>query len=63
MLNSRQTGGTVGRLHPADLAAAVAVTTVRAALREHAGLREVIFCCFADRDLAIYERLLQSPPA
>lgn len=42
--------------YPADAAAAIAVATVRA--EEIRSIREVIFCCFSERDLAIYRRLL-----
>jgi O-acetyl-ADP-ribose deacetylase (regulator of RNase III) len=41
--------------YPVDLAARVAVDTVRAAAGP--GL-EVIFCCFSARDLRVYEQLL-----
>lgn len=44
--------------YPPELAAAVAVSTVRAFDAPHGTLRTVIFCCFTDTDLAIYERLL-----
>src|SRR4051812_27611859 len=42
--------------YPVDLAARVAVDTVRAAAGP--GLDEVIFCCFSARDLRVYEQLL-----
>ena len=42
--------------YPFEAAAGIAVATVRAALP--AGLvEEVIFCCFAERDLAVYRAL------
>jgi O-acetyl-ADP-ribose deacetylase (regulator of RNase III) len=44
--------------YPFDLAARVAVETVRAALLEFGVLEEVIFCCFSSNDLAVYESLL-----
>lgn len=44
--------------YPIELAAPVAVTTVRQCLGSDAGLREVIFCCFAPSDLAVYQRYL-----
>lgn len=44
--------------YPIELAAAVAVTTVRASVGELASVHEVIFCCFSPGDLLIYERLL-----
>ena len=44
--------------YPVELAATVAVSTVR----EHEGVLpahgEIIFCCFSTHDLAVYERLL-----
>lgn len=46
--------------YPFELAAAVAVATVRAALPEHPSLREVIFCCHSAADLEVYQRLLGS---
>lgn len=47
--------------YPFDLAAKVAVNTVRAALLELGILEEVIFCCFSSNDLAVYEGLLGEP--
>ena len=47
--------------YPADEAARVAVSTVRAAGAKIEGLEEVVFCCFSARDLETYERLLASP--
>lgn len=47
--------------YPLEQAARIAVDTVRSALGELPGVREVIFCCFSERDLAIYQALL-SPP-
>jgi O-acetyl-ADP-ribose deacetylase (regulator of RNase III) len=46
--------------YPFDLAAKVAVNTVRAALLEFGVLEEVIFCCFSSNDLVIYEGLLRT---
>lgn len=46
---------------PFDLAAEIAVGTVRAATEAAAGVREVIFCCFSANDLKVYEKLLSSP--
>lgn len=46
--------------YPKDLAARVAVDTVRLALREPSGVvGEVLFCCFSSGDLKIYEELLE----
>lgn len=41
--------------YPPALAAQVAVATVRDALLAAPSLREVVFCCFSDADLALYE--------
>jgi O-acetyl-ADP-ribose deacetylase len=46
--------------YPIEAATAIAVTTVRETVREHANIREVIFCCFSADDLAVYERLLSA---
>ena len=46
--------------YPIELAAGVAVATVRATLGETQAIREVIFCCFSPHDLAIYEEALAS---
>jgi O-acetyl-ADP-ribose deacetylase (regulator of RNase III) len=44
--------------YPKELAAPVAVGTVREALPELPSIREVIFCCFSKGDLAVYQRIL-----
>jgi O-acetyl-ADP-ribose deacetylase (regulator of RNase III) len=44
--------------YPLELAAGVAVSTVRSAVRQHRCLREVMFCCFAAADANVYRRLL-----
>ncbi|ARN21727.1 O-acetyl-ADP-ribose deacetylase [Piscinibacter gummiphilus] len=44
--------------YPADLAARVAVRTVRESLAPQSSLDEVIFCCFSQEDQRLYERLL-----
>lgn len=46
--------------YPAEPAAEIAVSTVRAALQLHPGIDEVVFCCFSAAALAIYERMLGS---
>ncbi len=48
--------------YPPELAAQVAVTTVREALAAHPGLEQVMFCCFAASDLLLYQRLLAGAP-
>lgn len=44
--------------YPIEDAARIAVTTVDAALRSGADLREITFCCFSPDDLAVYQREL-----
>ena len=41
--------------YPVKLAARIAVATVRDLAPRHAALREVIFCCFSQGDLALYQ--------
>ena len=41
--------------YPIELAAQVAVSSVSEALPGVATISEVIFCCFSERDLAVYE--------
>ena len=45
--------------YPVEPAARIAVDTVRAALIEIEGVREVVFCCYSASDLGIYQGLLQ----
>lgn len=45
--------------YPLAQAAQVAVAAVDAALDDHPGIERVIFCCFSDDDLAVYERALR----
>lgn len=47
--------------YPIELAAHVAVSTVRAALQEFAVVQVVIFCCFSADDLQVYEQALKHP--
>jgi O-acetyl-ADP-ribose deacetylase (regulator of RNase III) len=49
--------------YPFDLAARIAIDTVRSASRGAAVLQEVIFCCFSERDLKVYRELLSPPRA
>lgn len=44
--------------YPIELAARVAVATVRSALSAAPDLREVIFCCYSPGDLQVYESVL-----
>jgi O-acetyl-ADP-ribose deacetylase (regulator of RNase III) len=47
---------------PIDLAAPIAVATVREAVAGATTLREVTFCCFSEQDLAVYEEVLARTP-
>jgi O-acetyl-ADP-ribose deacetylase (regulator of RNase III) len=44
--------------YPVELAAHVAIATVRTAVTEFPVIREVIFCCHSAADLAVYQALL-----
>jgi O-acetyl-ADP-ribose deacetylase (regulator of RNase III) len=44
--------------YPIELAARIAVTTVRSSLGDAPSLEEVTFCCFSPRDLQVYESVL-----
>jgi O-acetyl-ADP-ribose deacetylase len=44
--------------YPKDLAAKVAVETAKSFIQAPGSVSEIIFCCFSQGDLAIYERLL-----
>jgi O-acetyl-ADP-ribose deacetylase len=43
---------------PPEEAAQIAVATARNFIERSTSLREIIFCCFSDRDYAIYAKLL-----
>jgi len=47
--------------YPIELAAQVAVDSVRQALLQPSSLTEVVFCCFSAQDLAIYQRVISIP--
>ena len=47
--------------YPPDLAAETAIEAVRAALADHAGIEDVIFCCFDAATAEVYRRLLGAP--
>jgi O-acetyl-ADP-ribose deacetylase (regulator of RNase III) len=49
--------------YPIELAAAVAVTTVKIEVQKYADIRELVFCCFSDSDLAVYEKVLSEATA
>ena len=44
--------------YPIELAAAVAVATVRRSVQEATTVTDVVFCCFSGSDLQVYERIL-----
>jgi O-acetyl-ADP-ribose deacetylase len=46
--------------YPIELAARVAVDTVRDFLRKDTSIEEVVFCCFSASDLSEYERVLRA---
>jgi len=45
--------------YPVELAAKVAVTTVRDFIRSPSSLEQILFCCFSASDLKIYQAILQ----
>ena len=49
--------------YPMELAAKVAVGTVRSSLQAFPDILEVIFCCFSSGDLQVYEAVLSEPEA
>ena len=49
--------------YPIELAAQVAVSTVRKSMQEPSTVEEVIFCCFSASDLLVYEQLLSEGAA
>ncbi|QBB69049.1 O-acetyl-ADP-ribose deacetylase [Pseudolysobacter antarcticus] len=49
--------------YPIELAAMVAVSTVRAALSVCPSIQEVVFCCFSTSDLAVYKAAVNEPAA
>lgn len=49
--------------YPVELAAGIAIDTVRAALDDMTSIREVVFCCFSVGDLQVYQRLLDEAGA
>jgi len=44
--------------YPIELAAGVAVKTIRNAIGQPSKIEEVLFCCFSQKDLEVYESLL-----
>lgn len=50
--------GTGAYGYPFEPAARIAVTTVRESVARLAGFDQVIFCCYSEADLQVYERVL-----
>ena len=44
--------------YPIELAAKIAITTIRSELNELKNIKEVVFCCFSLSDLQVYEAVL-----
>jgi O-acetyl-ADP-ribose deacetylase (regulator of RNase III) len=47
--------------YPSELAARIAIDTIRRVGTDLSAIQQIVFCCFSQRDLAIYQRLLSSP--
>lgn len=45
--------------YPIAAAAGIAIATVKAALPEYAHMEEIVFCCFSEGDLSVYEGALR----
>lgn len=46
--------------YPIELAPAIAVAAVREILTDESGIEELLFCCFSDRDLEVYRKVLSA---
>jgi O-acetyl-ADP-ribose deacetylase (regulator of RNase III) len=46
--------------YPIEAATRIAVETVRTTVADKPGIAEVIFCCFSERDLEVYQRALDA---
>jgi O-acetyl-ADP-ribose deacetylase (regulator of RNase III) len=46
--------------YPIEHAAQIAVNSVNAYLARDSEIREIVFCCFSESDLAVYERLIHA---
>ena len=44
--------------YPVDQAAKIAVVTVRETLKTCPGIEKVVFCCFSEKDRAVYEGVI-----
>lgn len=49
--------------YPIELAARVAVQATRSSLQEHPTIQKVLFCCFSEADLAVYEGVFSETAA
>ena len=49
--------------YPAEAAAEIAVKTVRDFVETETSLKEVVFCCFSEEDLQLYQQALNEPAA
>lgn len=49
--------------YPAEAATEIAVKTARQFVETETSLKEVVFCCFSDQDLQLYQRALNETPA
>lgn len=47
--------------YPAESAAEIAVKTVRQFVETETSLKDVVFCCFSEQDLQLYQRALYEP--
>lgn len=47
--------------YPIERAVRIAIDAVRAEAPAHPNLRRVVFCCFSDADLQVYDRALTAP--
>jgi len=48
--------------YPIEAAVRIAVNTVRDFLTTHHSAIEVTFCCYSERDMAVYQSILDHPP-
>lgn len=46
--------------YPIELAATVAVKVVKTALQDVGTIEEVVFCCYSNADLSVYEKILKA---
>lgn len=47
--------------YPTEASAKIAVKTVRQFVETETSLKEVVFCCFSEQDLQLYQRALNEP--